>query len=69
MKATSLIMLIYLIAIGIFACLFALTGFDLLWAICFYNRIVYRIALALSGVAALWLIFWAIFFRPFEPLS
>lgn len=68
MKATSLLFLIYLIAIGIDLCIFALTSFDPLLWICFQNKIVYRVLLSVAGIAALWMIFWLIAFKPFKNI-
>jgi len=69
MKATSVISLIFLIFIGISAAVYAMTGFNLPLAVCFYNETAYKILLSFSGVCALWLIFWLIAFKPFSPLS
>lgn len=69
MKATSLISLFYLIFIGLTASVYSLSGFNLLLFISFYNGTAYRILLSFSGVCALWLIFWAIAFKPFSKIS
>ncbi len=69
MKYTTLIFCSLLIVFGIFASVYALTGFDLLWAVTAGNRIAYRAVLSLSGAAALWLLFWLIAFRPTKFLS
>ncbi|HIX09904.1 MAG TPA: hypothetical protein H9683_06970 [Firmicutes bacterium] len=68
MKITTLFCCAVLIAFGLGACIFALTGFDLLAALTFGNPFVYRALLSLTGVAALWLVFWLIAFRPTRPL-
>lgn len=69
MKLTTLICCGLLIAFGAFACVFALSGFDLLLFFCAGNPYLYRAVLSLAGVAAAWLLFWLIAFRPTRPLS
>ena len=69
MKLTTIICCAVLILFGLGAAAFALTGFDLLRFICFGNDIVYRSLLSLTGVSALWLIFWLIAFRPTDKLN
>lgn len=69
MKLTTVLCCSYLILFGIAAGVFALTGFDLLQFICLGNATVYRAALSLTGVCALWLLFWLIAFRPQKYLN
>ena len=69
MKITTLICCAILIAFGLFASVYALFGFDLLLFLCMGNRIVYRSLLSLGGVAAGWLLFWLIAFRPTKYIS
>lgn len=69
MKITTLLACGLLIAYGLGACAFALTGFDLLRFLAAGNGYVYRAALSLAGVAALWLLFWLVAFRPVRSLS
>ncbi len=69
MKLTTIICAGLLISYGLGACVYALTGFDLLLFVCFGNTVVYRSLLSLAGVGALWLIFWLIAFRPLRFLS
>ncbi len=69
MKLTTLLCCSILILCGLCAAVFALSGFDLLLFLCAGNVTVYRAALSLSGVAAAWLLFWLIAFRPTRPLS
>ena len=69
MKLTTLIACSVLIAFGILAAVYALSGFDLLLFLCAGNRIVYRCLLSLAGIGSLWLLFWLIAFRPTKPLS
>lgn len=68
MKLTTIFCCLVLIFFGLCACLFALTGFDLLAVLTFGNPYIYRAILSLSGVAALWLTFWLVVFRPTRPL-
>ena len=68
MKITTLLCCGVLIAFGLGACIYALTGFDLLAAITFGNAYACRALLSLTGVAALWLVFWLIAFRPTRQL-
>ena len=65
---TTILCCIVLIAFGLGACIFALTGFDVLAALTFGDPYLYRALLSLAGVAALWLTFWLIAFRPTKPL-
>ena len=67
-KLTTILCSIVLIAFGLGACIFALTGFDVLAALTFGDPYLYRALLSLAGVAALWLTFWLIAFRPTKPL-
>lgn len=69
MKITTLIASALLIAYGVFAAVYALSGLDLLAFLTFGNVYVYRALLSLAGVAALWLLFWLIVFRPTKFLS
>ena len=69
MKITTLICCSFLIAFGLIASAYALFGFNLLLFLCFGNVIAFRAILSLAGVAALWLLFWLIAFRPTRPLS
>ncbi len=69
MKLTTVVCSAILIAFGVLAAVYALSGFDLLLFFCAGNLIVYRALLSLAGVAALWLLFWLIAFRPLKFLS
>ncbi len=69
MKITTYFLSALLILFGIFAAVYALTGFDLLLFLCAGNGIVYRAILSLSGVAALWLLFFFVAFHPLRFLS
>lgn len=69
MKLTTLLCCSLLIFFGVLLAVSALADFDLLLFLCAGNRVVYRCFLSLSGVCALWLLFWLIAFRPTKPLS
>ncbi len=69
MKLTTIICCSVLIFLGLFATVYALFGFDLLWVVCFGNLTAYRSIMSLAGVGALWLLFWLIAFRPTKYLS
>ena len=69
MKITTLICCSLLVAFGLFACIYALTGFNLLLFFCMGNVVVVRAALSLAGLCALWLLFWLVAFRPTKYLS
>lgn len=68
MKLTTILCCSFLIFFGLCACLWALTGVDVLAAVTFGNLYAYRALLTLAGVGALWLLFWLIAFRPTRPL-
>lgn len=69
MKLTTLLCCSLLILFGLCAGVYALTGFRLLFFLCFENAVAYRSLLSLSAVAAGWLLFWLVAFRPTKPLS
>lgn len=69
MKWTTLICCSYLIAFGVLAAVYAFTGFSVLSFLCMGNVIAVRALLSLTGVCALWLLFWLIAFRPTRYLS
>lgn len=69
MKATSILALIITLAVCLSLAIYALSGFNLLLFICFYSETAYRVVLAIGGVAAAWLIFWAIAFKPFKNIN
>ena len=68
MKLTTIFLSAVLIAYGLGACLYALTGIDLLFLLTAGNAVIYRSLLSLAGVAALWLVFWLVAFRPTRDL-
>lgn len=69
MKYTTWIMCGILILFGVFASVYALVGFDLLFFLCAGNVAIWRALLSLAGVAALWLLFWLFAFQPTKFLS
>ncbi len=69
MKLTTIICSAILILFGIFASVYALAGFNVLLFLCAGNAAVYRGILSLAGIAALWLLFWLIAFRPLKFVS
>lgn len=69
MKISALISIAALILCGVNFCIFALFGVDVLLIVCAYNALIYRIVNAFFGVAALFIAFWAIAFKPFHNLS
>ena len=68
MKLTTIFLSAVLIAYGLGAFLYALTGIDLLFLLTAGNAVIYRSLLSLAGVAALWLVFWLVAFRPTRDL-
>lgn len=69
MKLTTWIASGILIFFGLCASVFALTGFNLFFFLCGSNPVVYRALLSLAGVAALWLFYWLVAFRPTKYVS
>ena len=69
MKITTIVCCTLLILYGLFAAVFALTGFNVLLFATAGFLPVYRALLSLAGVAALWLLFWLVAFRPMKFLS
>lgn len=58
-----------LIICGICWGVFAFTGFDLLYFLCFSQRVIYRCVLSQAFVAALFLIYALFTFKPFKGLK
>lgn len=69
MKVSCILCSSLLVAFGICAAAEGLFAFDLLWFLCFENVVAYRVAQALHAVAAAWLAFWLIAFRPQDNLN
>jgi len=69
MKLTTYLCCSLLILYGIFAMIYAFSGFNLLLFICAGNVIAFRSLLSLAGVCALWLLYWLVAFRPVKYLA
>ena len=69
MKLTCYLCLSYLIVTGICGGIFAISGFNALYYLCFKMDLAYRSLLAVNGVAALFMIYSAIIFKPFKGLK
>ena len=69
MKLTTWISSAILIFAGLCATVYAFSGFNLLLFFCAGNTVVYRSLLSITGVAALWLLYWLIAFRPTKFVS
>lgn len=69
MKITTYLCCAVLILYGIFATVFAFSGFNILLFLSAGNVYIYRALLSLAGIGALWLLFWLIAFRPAEFLN
>lgn len=69
MKWTTLFCCSYLILWGVVAAIEAIFGVNLIMLLCFGNAVAYRTLLVVTGVCALWLLFWLIAFRPTKYLN
>lgn len=69
MKISALISVAALVICGLNVCISSLFGVDVLLILCAYNAVAYRITNAFFGVAALFIAFWAVAFKPFRNLS
>lgn len=69
MKLTTWICCGILILYGLFAAVYALSGWNALLFLCAGNGYAYRALLSLAGVSALWLLFWLIAFKPTKYVS
>lgn len=69
MKLTCYFCVANLVILGICGGVFALTGFNFLLFICFYNTLFYRIFLAIGGASALFTVYSLIAFKPFKGLK
>lgn len=69
MRLTSVLCVILLITLGIFAGVYAFSGFNLLFFLCFKIEHVYRAFLAVCSVAAVYSIYSLFAFRPFKGLK
>ena len=69
MKLTCYACVANLVILGIFGGVYAFSGFNLLYFLCFENQLFYRIFLAVCGVSALFTVYSLIFFKPFKQLK
>lgn len=69
MRLTCLNCACLLIVLGISAAVYAFTGFNLLYFLCFKIDLAYNSFLAICGVSALFLIYALIVFKPFKRLK
>ena len=69
MRMTSVLCVILLITLGICGGVYAFSGFNLLYFLCFKMEVAYRSFLAVCGVAALYSIYSLFAFRPFRGLK
>lgn len=69
MKLTSITCVVLLIALGICSAVYAFSGYDLLYFLCFKSVAVYRSFLAVCGVSALYTVYALIAFKPFKGLK
>ena len=69
MKFTCVLCVAILIALGICGGVYAFSGFNLLFFLCFKTEVVYRSFLAVCSVAALYTIYALFAFRPFRGLK
>ncbi|MCD8372669.1 MAG: hypothetical protein LUD27_05145 [Clostridia bacterium] len=69
MRLSCIVCDILLIFLGLCGGVYAFTGFNLLWFLCFYNQIAARALLACGFVAALFNIYSLIAFRPYRGLK
>lgn len=69
MKFTCVLCVAILIALGICGGVYALSGFNLLYLLCFRSTVVYRCVLSVGGVYALFNIYSLIVFKPFRGLK
>ncbi len=69
MRITAVICTINLIILGICGGVYAFSGFNLLYAICFYNTAALRAFLGICFVSALFSLYATLAFRPFRGLK
>lgn len=69
MRFTCLLCVGILIALGICGGVYAFTGFNLLYFICFENAVACRCVLSAGGVSALFTVYALIIFKPFKGLK
>ena len=69
MKLTCYLCVLMLVILGIFGGVYAFSGINALYIVCFKNDMIYRCFLAVSSVAALFTIYALFTFRPFKGLK
>ena len=69
MKLTCYLCVSFLIGLGICGGIYAFSGFNALYFLCFNNYMIYRSFLAVSSVAALFTIYALCTFKPFKGLK
>ncbi|MDE5943249.1 MAG: hypothetical protein K2H30_03470 [Clostridia bacterium] len=69
MRQTSLLCVIMLITLGICGGVYAFSGFNLLFFLCFKTEHIYRSFLAVCSVAAIYTIYALFAFKPFRGLK
>ena len=69
MRLTCIICMLNLIILGICGGVFAFTGFNLLYFLCFYNATAMRCFLAVCSVCALFAAYVLIVLKPFKGLK
>ncbi len=69
MRLTCIICTLNLIILGICGGVFAFTGFNLLYFLCFFNLTAIRVFLAICAVSALFEIYLLLIFKPFKGLK
>lgn len=69
MRITSILCVILLITLGICGGVYAFSGFNLLYFLCFKIEHIYRSFLAVCSVAALYTIYALFAFKPFRGLK
>ena len=69
MRMTSVLCVILLITLGICGGVYAFSGFNLLYFLCFKIEVVYRSFLGVCGIAALYTVYALLAFRPFKGLK
>ena len=69
MRLSATICLLYLALLGICGGIYAFSGFNLLYFICFENMTAVRIVLGICFVSALFSLYALIAFKPFRGLK
>lgn len=69
MRLTCTLCVIMLIACGICGGVYAFSGFNLLYFLCFNSPMMYRSFLAVNFIASLFTIYSLIVFKPFKGLK